>query len=204
MAEAIVQVTEGVGKKLHTWDRTIGANLVQDEFFLPGEYGYATYTLVTDGAVAVATANSHLLQIMAGASLNVRIRKVRISVAAQPAAITQMEFQILRLTTAGTGGGAKTARAYDNADAAAGASGLTLNTVKGAEGNILWSQAGTLFTAAIPGAGNLPILEWAQAPNAKPIIIPAGAANGIAVKNIGGVATATVIIDVEFVETAFV
>lgn len=203
MAEGFVNVTEGSGKKLHANDRTIGANTVLDEFTLPGEYPLASYTVATDGSVAVVTAASHLLQIMAGASLNVRVRKLRVTQGSQPAAITVMEFQVLRLTTAGTGGTAKTPRPLDTADAAAGATAMTLPTAKGTEGSILWAQAPTLMTAAIPGA-NVPLIDWLQSPNAKPILIAAGTANGIAVKNVTGVATATIYIDAEITETSFV
>jgi hypothetical protein len=200
MAEAFVNVTEGSGKKLHGWDRTIGANTVVDEFTLPGEYPMGTYT-ISAAAIATTTAASHLLQIMAGASLNVRVRRIFLSQNAAPGSVSICPLQIVRVTTAGTGGGAITARPFDNADAAAGAGGLTLNTVKGTEGNILWDQTIWLGTGAIPIVSPF---VWTQMPNSKPIIIPAGVANGIVIKNTLGIATSTVDITVELVETAFV
>ena len=67
MAEAFVNVTEGSGKKLHANDRSIGANTVLDEVMLLGENYLPSYLGVTSAAsVSTATANSHLLQIMAG------------------------------------------------------------------------------------------------------------------------------------------
>ena len=74
MAESFINQTEGSGKKSHTWDRTIGANTIQDEFVLPGEFPYTSYTIFANG-VSIATANDHCLQIMAGASLPVRVRR---------------------------------------------------------------------------------------------------------------------------------
>jgi hypothetical protein len=65
MSESIVQVTEGTGKKLHTNQRTIGANNVEDEYVIPGEYPLATY-FVQANAVSIATAAAHVIQIMAG------------------------------------------------------------------------------------------------------------------------------------------
>jgi hypothetical protein len=200
VAETGVAVTEGSGKTLHGWDRTIGGTLRQDEFILPGEYPYATYTFTATG-VATTTANSHLMQVMAGSSLNVRIRRILITQSAAAAAVTTLPLQIVRLSTAGTGGTAITARAHDSADSAAGAAGMTLPSSKGTEGNFLWSRTIWLGTGAIPVREPW---EWAQLPNSKPIIIPAGTTNGIALKNTLGPGTATVDITVECVETNFV
>lgn len=202
MAESIIQVApDSTGKKLHTNSRTIGANTVEDEFTLSGEFPYATYTVVA-ASVATTTAASHLMQIMAGASLNVRIRRIRVTQNVAPAGVTVWPLQVLRLTTAGTGGTSVTARPYDSADAAAGGGGMTLPSAKGTEGVILWDQALWLGTGAIPVNNNS--MEWIQLPNSKPILIPAGTSNGIAIKNTIGVATSTVDISIEFVETAFV
>jgi hypothetical protein len=204
MAESSVQVTEGVGKKLHTWQRVItGPGTVEDEFMIPGEYPYASYTIVTDGAVVLATAASHLLQIMAGAALNVRIRRIQVSPFVPPAAINTMELQIVRLTTAGTGGTAKTPRRNSTADAAAGCTGMTLPTAKGTETDIWWSGGVTWPTAAIPGQ-TFPVWKWEQMPGQEPLIIAAGTTNGIALKNITGVATASCIVAVDLTETPFV
>ena len=76
--ESFVNVTEGSGKKLHTNQRTIGANAVEDEYVLPGEFPLPGYFAVAN-AVAATTANDHLLQVMAGASLKVRIRRISVS-----------------------------------------------------------------------------------------------------------------------------
>lgn len=200
MGESIVQVTEGSGKKLHTWQRTIGANNVEDEAVFPGEYPLASYTALASG-LSGATANSHLIQVMAGAALNVRIRRIRLTQLAAPGAVTAYSFALFRLTTAGTGGTAVTARPYDSADAAAGAAPMTLPGVKGTEGVQLWQETAYLHTAAIPMRPA--VFEWLQSPNAKPIVIPAGATNGLALKNISGVAAVTFDVVVEFVETSF-
>jgi hypothetical protein len=202
VAESFVNVTEGSGKKLWTADKTVGANLVQAQKTLPAEFDYASYTVTTAGGVALATANSHLLQIMAGSSLNVRIRSIRLSGFAVPAAVTAMEIDIFRLSTAGTGGTAITPRPYDTADAAAGATAMTLPTAKGTEGVLVYAQGVIWGTAAL--LSQKPEFVWTQQPNTKPLLIAAGTSNGIAIKNITGVATATAIVTVEFVETNFV
>jgi hypothetical protein len=200
MAESIVQVTEGSGKKLHTWNRTIGANSIEDEFVLPGELPYPTYTVSAAG-IATTTAASHMMQLMAGASLNVRVRRIRISQNAAAGAVSAFPLQIVRVTTAGTGGTALTARPYDTAAAAAGGAGMTLPTVKGTEGTILFDASVWVGTGAIPIRDPW---EWVQVPSSQPIIIPAGTANGIVIKNTAGIATSTLDITIEFAETNFV
>lgn len=204
MAESIINVTEGSGRKLHTWNRTIGANSIEDEFVLPGEFPYATYSVVAAG-ISGATANSHIVQIMAGGTLPVRIRSITITQMAAPAAVVAYALQIFRVTTAGTGGTAITPRPYDSADAASGATAMTLPTVKGTEGVQLHQEALWLGTAAIPTTNNrLEWPNWSPSGRLKSIIIPAGTTNGIVVKNPAGVAASTFDISIELVETNFV
>lgn len=201
MAESLVQVTSGAGPKLHTWQRTIGANNVEDEFVIPGEYPLASYSIAPAAPLATTNANAHLLQIMAGASLNVRVRRIRVRQHAVPAAVAAFEIQIWRLSSAGTGGTAITPSKMDTADAAAGATAMTLPTAKGTETVQLWDESIWLGVVATPVSSNL--MEWVAAPGSKGILIPAGATNGIAVKNINN-GTATLSVTADIVETSFV
>ena len=195
MAESIVQVTEGSGKKLQTFQRTIGANSVEDEVVLQGENYLASYIVATIGAPSsTATANSHLLQIMAGASLKVRIRRIEMHQSAMATAAALMQVSLYRLTTAGTGGTAHGVGALDSTDAAAGLSPMTLPTVKGTE-NVLLGNATPYMMQTLGASTPLanPVLVWDfDRPRSKPLIIAAGAANGIAVKNLTAVAAGTV------------
>jgi hypothetical protein len=202
--ESIIQVTEGSGKKVHTWQRTIGANNVEDDFSLPGEFPLASYTVDGITALSAATSADHLLQIMAGASLNVRIRRIRVEQGALITAAALLSIGIYRLTTAGTGGGVITPQKLENGDAAAGATAMTLPTVKGVEGSLIAVRGmWPIQTAPVGGLVEIPSMEWVMHPNSKPIIIPAGIANGIAIKVITGRAGLTVFSSVEFVETSF-
>jgi hypothetical protein len=206
MPESLVQVTEGSGKKLHTFQRTIGANNVEDEIMVLGEQYLASYTIGTQVQVSVATASSHLLQIMAGASLNVYLRSIRVyqAVAATTAAINFLA--VYRLTTAGTGGTAITAVAHDTTDTAAGATGMTLPTVKGTEAANWVDGAEVYWLQTMPTAVDFTALRaaWTWGGNkGKALRIPAGTANGIAVKNLNAVAAATVIIIAELSEANF-
>jgi len=200
MAETFINLTEGSGKKAHAWDRTIGANTVLDEFVLPGEYPLATYTVIAT-AISIATVNDHVVQIMAGASLNVRIRRIKIHQRGLTSGVTMGAFDLYRLTTAGTGGSSITPAKRNNADSAAGATAMSLPSSKGTEG----VQVDRLDLAIIQTAPITtgPVL-WEQHPSTEPLIIPAGTSNGLAIKSVVAAATATVDVVVEIVETSFV
>lgn len=195
MPESIVQVTEGTGKKLHTWQKTVGANTVEDEVVVLGEQYLASYTLITVAGVSVATALSHPFQLMAGATLRVYLRRLMIYQAAAATTAGFYDFVLVRLTTAGTGGAAITAISMDPADAASGVTGMSLPTVKGTEGNGLW-RGELAFTQTIPvspGSQGALLLDLSfDQLRVKPPIIAAGVANGIALKSTAGVTAATI------------
>lgn len=201
MTEATLAVTAGSGTLLRTDTKTISSNTVHREFMLIDDWSLPTYT-VTAAGVATTTAASHLMQLMAGSSLNVRIRRIRVTQNAAAGSVSVYPLQLVRVTTAGTGGTAITARPYDTAASAAGAAGMTLPSAKGTEGNILWDESIWLATGAIPGVLNK--FEWVQLPNSQPLIIAAGTSNGIVIKNTSGIATSTLDIAVEFTETSYV
>lgn len=206
MAESIVQVTEGAGKKLHTFSRVVGANTVEDEIVLTGEPYLATYTVATPAALSTATAAAHLLEIMAGAALNVYLRRIVVYQFNLATAAAISSLQLFRLTTAGTGGTALTPAVHDGTDAAPGATAMTLPTAKGTEGTLIGIQ-GVQFIQTVPagGQGQAPILamwDWAG-PRTKGIRIPAGTANGLCIKIPTAVAGATIVVEATFVEASF-
>lgn len=208
MAESIVQVTEGSGKKLHTFNRTIGANSVEDEVVILGENYLTSYVATSGfvvGSVSTATANSHLMQIMAGASNKVRIRRIALWQNTMATTVTMMDVRVYRLTTAGTGGSAITPAPLDPSDGASGATAMTLPTVKGTESTGI--VPGTMYmmqTLAASAQLNQPGLFWEfDLTHTKPLIINAGTTNGIAIKNITAVAAASVVINVWLDESSF-
>ena len=203
--ESFVNVTEGSGKLLHTYQRLVGSDNVEDEVIIVGEPYLATYGLNV-GSISTATASSHLLQIMAGASLRVGIRRIEVyqQTAATAAAIARLF--LTRLSTAGTGGSAASPASLDPVDAAAGATGMVLPTVKGTEASTPWGNP-ALFTQTIPTAGaglstQLAVWDFSRL-RSKAFWIAAGVANGICIKNLDAVAAAQVMIQVEFVEANF-
>jgi len=204
MAESIVQVTEGSGKKLHTISYTVGANTVEDEVVVPGPNYSATYNLPGNGT-AIAVANDHTLCLNAGASLKVRVHRIRVEQNANATTGAAAVFQLLRtITGAPTGGTAITPASFDTSDAAAGAAGRSLPTVKGTESTILAQFVVVMRqTVAAAGAQVDDAWEWTEWGHGKPLIVPAGTTNGLVIKCLSAIAGATVNTIMEFTETAF-
>ncbi len=193
MAESLIALTEGSGKNLHTFQRVIGVNTVEDQIVGLGEQYLAGYTVVS-GVISTATAASHLGQIMAGSSLKARIRRIELYQTGAATTATLMQVDVLRLTTAGTGGTSLTPNPSDTTDAAAGSTGMTLPSAKGTEGALLWRGAAYMMqTVAASSQLAEPILaielDWNRS---KPWVIAAGTTNGICIKNVTGVAGGTV------------
>lgn len=206
MAESLVQVTEGVGKKLHTWSRVVGANIIEDEFNVPGEFPYPSYTVDVD-AISMANAGDDIVQIMAGAALNCRIRSIDIRQAAAATAVAVRTLTIARITSAGTGGAVVTPSKMSNADGAysGAAASLVPNATHGTIGAVIRTVRFALFQALSATQAQVPdTFHWEQKPGMEPIIIPAGVANGLVIRNATATAGALLTVTIELVETAFV
>jgi hypothetical protein len=205
MAEAFFNATEGSGKKWHAFDRVIGANTVLGQVVLQGEPYLATYVTGRSGA-SWATASDHIFQLMAGASLNLYIRRIRVWQLAMATTAAVGEAQVIRLATAGTGGTTNAINPLDSSDAAAGATSQSLPTAKGTEGVVLW-RGTAMFIQTVPtgGPGGATLLYDFDFTHllGKAVRVPAGTANGICLKNTTAVAASTVTFTVEFAEANF-
>jgi hypothetical protein len=206
MAETFVNVTEGSGKKLHAFDKTIGANTVLDEVELQGEPYLAAYsTNVGSAGSSIATAADHVLTLNAGASLNVYVRRIIVyqSVIATTAAIAR--FELWSTTTAApTGGTASTPFRMDNGDVASGATAMALPTAKGTESRRFWVGS-YMVTQTVPTAGGSTLMfdiNFDQLKH-KSFIIPAGTTNGMAFKNMVATAGASIAVNIFFSEASF-
>jgi hypothetical protein len=197
-----IQITAGSGTRLGTWSYTEDAVTKHDEKFIPGEYPYPTYT-VTAGSVSVATTSDHIIAIQAGASLNVRIRRIYVVQSTLVTAADSLPLLVNRLTTAGTGGTAITPAPYRTDDAASGATARSLPTGLGTVSTELFRRRIVLTQTYATSSSIAPFFEWVQLPNEEPLIILAGTSNGIAVRVGAGRAGAAVDLHVEFVETSF-
>lgn len=188
-------------RKFHSNQRSNGADTVEQYIQQIAEPYLATYRVNVTTAIVTSTANSHLLQIMAGASLRVCVKRIIVSQLVN--GTTQAnQWEVRRLSTAGTGGTAYTPAPTDPADAASGLTAMTLPTVKGTEGVAL-DVRGILTHATVATVGLNPIadLDYTME-RTKGLWIAAGAANGLALKNVTASATTTVLVTVIAIESA--
>ena len=197
-----IGVTPGAGAKIATGPTyTENANVVQDQKVHLGEQYLASYT-VRAVAVTAATANSHILQVMAGASLIVRVRKIVITQSQFASADLFAEVDIVRLSSAGTGGSAVTPAPLVAADGASGATAMTLPSAKGTETTFIDSLPVYLGAAEGNPPGPPYVFEF-DGLRRESLLIPAGAANGIAVKLVTAVPVATLYVTAYITEAAF-
>ena len=128
-----IGVTTGTDKYLHTSSRSISAVTRHDQYVQLGEGDYPSYEAQALG-ISVATTAAHVLQVMADGTNYTRLKSVSITPTDDiPAAATVLIVSLVRLSTAGTGGSAVTARPFDTADTYAGGA-MTLPSAKGTEG----------------------------------------------------------------------
>ena len=202
-------MTEGAGKKLAASTYTENSQVVLDQKVIEGEHYLASYQVssVATGAsgISTATGSSHLIQIMAGSSLNVRIRRIEITQGAMATAVSLLSLGLYRLSSAGTGGTVLPFEPLDPADVAAGASAMALPTVKGTLTVPLYF--GPLYMMQTLGVSN-PLLSPGltmdfDRPRMKPLLIPAGTSNGIILINFTAVAAGTVAVNVWMDETSY-
>lgn len=202
MAESIILVGDTT-KKVHTNSYTVGANTVEDEVVVFGPYPYPTYTALIQAA-SIAVAGDHLITLNSAAGTKTRIHLIRLRWSGPGTAAVVRAFPILRTTTTNpTGGKAITIAAHDTVDTV-GATARSIPAVKGTESTVI-KVAELNVTQALSATATNPheVWEWRQAPNGKPITLPSGVTNGLAVKNSTALAAGTVSIEIEFTETAF-
>ena len=101
MATSYVSFDEGSTRKVRTFQRTDGSDTVEEWMYAQSESLFATYSVSAIG-IAASTANSHLVQVMAGASNRVGIKRITVYQVAAANAAANFAFDLLRLTTAGT------------------------------------------------------------------------------------------------------
>ena len=168
--------------------------------------GHPTYT-VTTAAVLCSPANSHLIELMAGDTNTLYLRRIALDQVANAATATpgkRLRFSLYSLDTAGTGGTVYTPEPMDPSDDVADATAMTLPSVKGEEGvggtgGLVWGGAADVRNPVVGSTGHLLDWRWGEDGLSKCPIIPPGTSNGLAIKNLDADTSATVIIVVEFV-----
>lgn len=203
MAQSYVPFLDSASatRNFHTNQRSNGSVTVEQYVQQTAEPYLSSYRTCTATAISTATANSHLVQIMAGASLRVGIRRIIVSQLAN-GTTQQNQWEVRRLTTAGTGGTSLNVFSLDPADGAAGATAMTLPTVKGTEAGLVAVQSIlTHATAANIDLNPLVVFDWTT-DRTKALWIAAGTSNGVCLKNVTASVSTTVLITVEFIESA--
>lgn len=185
-------------KLLHTEQRSISGSNREDQYVQQGESAYNTFSF--RGSASIATSGDHLLQIMADGTNYTRLKRVYITATADiPASADVAQIQLVRLSTAGTGGGTVNAQEYDSADTYGGA-GMTLPSSKGTEGVALYE-----WHLGLPATqlGTPHSIVWEALPGMKPIIFGTATSAGVAFKIITGIASTTVLIMAECISTSY-
>jgi hypothetical protein len=199
MTTSAIAVTEGSGKNIWTDQRSVSSVNREAQYVLLAEPALPTFNVTAEG-VSCATSSSHLLQIMAGSSLYVRVHKIVVTQLAAATSIANPAIKIIRISTAGTTGTAVAVLQADMADTAS-LTGLSLPSSKGTETALFHSAAITLRTSTwVEAAG---VWVWEPPARTKPLVITAGTSNGIVVAIGTGVAGATVNITATCTETAW-
>ena len=193
-----IAVTEGAGKKLAADTYTENSQVVLDQKVILGENYIASYSANAGGVSCNVSA--HLFQIMAGSSLNVRIRRVRIIQDGVAGAATYTRIYVVRLTSAGSGGSATTPAPMIGTDGASGATAMSGMTATGSTTTVV-GRGGLGLVSAQP-INLLNSWEWVADRMMEAILVPAGTSNGIALQ-INSFSTAAVSIDIDFSETSF-
>ena len=204
MATSYVSFNEGTARKVRTFQRTDGANTVEEWMYAESEPTLDTYSVQATN-IAGVTADSHLLEVMAGASLRVGIRRIRISQFAAASTTRLARFGVYRLTTAGTGGTAVTPLPLDPASGTVGATAMTLASSKGTEAaTAVGGIHSNVIQSTITNQLGNPILDLDFGrEREKALWIAAGASNGICIKNLVADATVTYDIYTTFVEAGW-
>ena len=186
-------------KNLRTWSRSVSATTVESQFTLPEEHVIVSQSAVAAG-ISTATSLDHLIVVEADGTLYTRIRRIWVQQVVAATSATLARLQLVRTTTASTGGTTVTGRPYDGGDADYAGRIATLPTAKGTEDDIL--VHGRLWlTNSI--AANPNTWEWEARPDMKPIILAPAVTNGLALKIVTGIAAGQVDILVEFTTSAY-
>jgi len=204
MANSYVSFDEGTARKVRTFQRTDdAANTVEEWMYATSEPVLPAYT-VTATNIAGVTADSHIMQVMAGADDRVGIRRVTIYQNAAASTTRQARLQLVRLSTAGTGGSAITPDPLDPASAASGATAATLPSSKGTETVDPGGIHSAVVQSTITDQLNSPLfdIEFGN-DRERALWVAAGTSNGIAIKNLVADNTVTYDVFVRFVEAGW-
>ena len=202
MSDSTIGISTGTDAYLAAQDRTVGGTAVEEQIIRVGYSLDPTYAVIADD-VSVATVNDHVLQVMADGTNYCRLLGMNIQPTDNgPASDALLKLQLVRLTTAGSGGGALNDSPYDDADSFGGDM-RSLPTSKGTEGDILRKIYMPLDS--VPQGIQQPHEFDALVPEVqgKPIIWGPATSDGLAVKVENAVASAAICVTFVFAVTTY-
>jgi hypothetical protein len=200
-SESVIQITDAAAatKYLHTQSRVVGGTTKEDQLFLKGQATRATYRAYCS-AVITTTSASHMAFIQADGTLYTFITGFWIAQTTLAGGVATANMQVVRTSTAGTGGGAITASPLDAADSAYAGTIQTLPTAKGTEGVVL--MGGPVGITATNPMTTVNQWFWRCDDDEKPITIGTAITDGIAFKLVTGIATSKLDLTIEFYTAA--
>lgn len=184
---------------LHSDTRTYSGTAKEDQYVLQAEPTAITYTALATG-IATTTSASHLIFIQGDGTLYTRVHSIWVGQRALAGAAATAQLQVLRTTTAGSGGSAISAYPLDGGDTSPyGGTIQTLPSSKGTEGvAMLYGNLGLVAAQPVNALNEWYWPKVSRPQRIKPIIIAPATTNGIVLKIVTGIATSTVDIMVEF------
>lgn len=200
-AEGVIAVTEGAGKSWHTVSTTWSGTAKEDQVTVQG-IGWAPKYSAVGSAISTATSASHLFAIEGDGTNYIHLTYFSVEQVAAAGSATLAQLQLFRTTTASTTGTALNPRPWDGADTNPwGGRAVSLPGGKGTEGNQLWQRRMALSNAAATTAAPNRI-EWSARTTDKAIIVGPAVTDGIVLKIVTGIASATVDYYIEFFVTS--
>jgi hypothetical protein len=188
-------------KSIHSWQRTIGGTAKEMQIIGLGEHYVATYTAVAR-AVPISSSAAHTLFIQGDGTNYTRIMWIKVVQHALAGAAATADFSAFRTTTAGSGGTSVSAYPMDTSDTSPYAGVIQYNpSSKGTEGVQIDQDVLGLVAAQPMDARNRVVFTYDF--EGKPLIIQPATTNGICLKVITGIATATVDWVIRFKVTSF-
>ena len=189
MADGSLPLTDGDGSGgLRVNTQTIGGTAVDTQAVFVGQTPNRTYTMRFQDT-SMATANAHLAVIMANGTSYVKVHEINIGQGGTATGTAVPEFQVLRVTTTGTGGTAVSARPFHPSNTSPYSGNcFTLPSAAGSEGDILLNGSMNVRTV---NTGVVTPWYWCAGDVTEPIITGNGTASGIAIKNLRAVVGGT-------------
>lgn len=201
-ADSQIQITDAAAatKYQHTWARSYGGTTKEDAYMLRAYATRATYRAYAS-AVSTATSASHLLFIQADGTNYSFINGIWISQTTLAGGAATANIQVIRTSTAGSGGGAISAYPADAGDTSPYAGTIqTLPSSKGTEGVTLFGGPLGIVAAQPMNVQNQ--LFYRMDADEKEIIIGTANTDGICIKIVTAIATSKVDLLVEFTTAA--